>query len=147
MTMLNEKLMVHRFTTTADIRSLDDTSTSRYVSRYIFAWAATFVVDWIASSFGYEFLDTNGAALAAYVCTSPRSKPAFRSITRFVISLILAAALAHLYWYASLRLSMNTESAFQSVVSAVIATLALAAVEGMIFLRTCLVTPGRLENH
>ncbi|MEP5990228.1 hypothetical protein [Rhodopirellula bahusiensis] len=138
---------MNRFTTTADIRSLDDSSTSKYVSRYIFAWAATFVVDWIASSFGYEFLDTKGAALAAYACSIPRSTPAFRSITRFVVSLILAAALAHLYWYVSLRLSMNTESAFQSVVSAVIATLAMAAVEGIVFLRTCLVTPGRLENH
>ncbi|TWT77168.1 hypothetical protein Pla100_63340 [Neorhodopirellula pilleata] len=136
-----------QFATTADVRSTGDSTLLSYVRLYTFAFASMIAIDLLLRAFSVGLTGPIGpAVMAAFICTIPKNKPRFRSLSRFAIALVLSGLFA--FSTAVLYKSFDIEDAsqFAWVSSSVFYTIIFGCIESISFFATCVVTPGRSDS-
>lgn len=135
------------FASTSDVRSLATNSTTNYALIYSVSFTAFVTIQFVLQTLNYDFSSPfAGAALAAYICTSPRKKPRFRSLARFSIAFLLCLVHVVLCWTLIYLIGLIAVSASPPIVSALLMTVACGCIEGTSFLWTCLITPPPKPN-
>ncbi len=137
-------LKMAQFATTADIRSVDDSSTLGYTLRYATFFATAIAIDLMLRALKVSSADPIVlAVMVAYLCTRPTTNPRFRSLPRFVIAVVLSVVLSGFSWLFHCFIGIGNASAFKYVFTAVFFTVIFGCIESLSFWCICVVTPGR----
>ena len=131
------------FATADDVRSLSAETLPRFVARFAAVFAAGLLLSlpislWLGRGLESIF---GASCLAAFVAARMHRRTPFLSRSRFLLAAVLAvsltgAAVPGMHWFGW---NVPIMSCF---LQTLIATLAVAAVHTVSFLRICLVTPG-----
>jgi hypothetical protein len=83
------------------------------------------------------------AATAAFICTVPKNKPTFRSLSRFAIAIVLAGIFAFSTAVIYKSFDIEDPRQFDWVSTGIFYTFIFGCIESISFFSTCVVTPGR----